>query len=134
MNLAAWNKANSLDKLAAWLRSLPDDFPITDYNSIALDIWFHDHDTYLRAVEQMPKPYEKDATSTYFFVRHDFGAGVKLDLTTVRDEVCTAKPTGEVTERVTYEVPLEVKEQYKVVTTQPVMEWDCEPLKGRDDG
>lgn len=62
---------------------------------------------------------EKDADDAYFKVVRDFGAGVKVQVYTQREQVCTAKVVG--TE--TVEIP--DPDAPKVTVTRDVVEWEC---------
>lgn len=62
---------------------------------------------------------EKGASDKYFNLTRDFGAGVKVQVYTQREQVCTAKVVG--TE--TVEIP--DPDAPKITVTRDVVEWEC---------
>jgi hypothetical protein len=71
-----------------------------------------------------------DSSETYGVVRK-FG-NHKLFLATAASSTCTMVPTDVTEEVVTYEIPFDVYEKYKVVKQEPVMKKVCPPITNRE--
>jgi hypothetical protein len=71
-----------------------------------------------------------DSSDTYGVVRK-FG-NHKLFLATAASATCTMVPTDMTEEVVTYEIPTDVYEKYKVVKQEPVMKKVCPPITNRE--
>ncbi len=71
---------------------------------------------------------KKSATDHFYGVTLTLPAGGAIVVTAARDNVCRIVETGDTEDVVTYDIPDDVREEYRRVLQKPVVERICDPL------
>ena len=148
MNERQTDWIRSANELLDWLADNPDFIPTT---SISLYRWYweHSYDGELTSerVENMLAAMREDAGTlragasigdmekitgdTAYGVKRKFGRH-GFSVATASSATCSMVPTDETQEVISYEIPDDVREKYKVVKQETVMKKVCPPITNRE--
>lgn len=138
----------SANEMLDWLADNPDFIP---KSPLAIYRWYWDHDfageltservdnmlgamregaAVLRAGAPIGNVEKIDSDSTYG-VRRKFGQH-SMYVAAISSATCTMVPTEATTEVISYDIPAEVYEKYKVVKQETVMKKVCPPITNRE--
>jgi len=144
----------SANEMIDWFADNPEMIPVSN---IRIHRWYWDWDFRAKTdeqgdltsdrVERLLATMREDAATlrantpigSVEKIDSDFTYGVsrkfgvhEFSLATAASATCTMVETEEVKEVVSYDIPDEVREQYKVVINEPVMKKVCPPITNRE--